>query len=47
MKRILMVLAALCALPVHAGEASGPGVEEVVTPAEPFTGWHWLSLIHI
>jgi len=43
MKRILMVLAVLCALPVHAGEASGPGAEEVVTPAEPFTGWHWYN----
>ncbi|NNS09970.1 type-F conjugative transfer system pilin assembly protein TraF [Erwinia sp. JH02] len=43
MKRILMLLAALCVLPARAEEAPDPGTHEVVTPAEPFTGWHWYN----
>lgn len=35
MKRILMVLAVLCVLPAQAAE--------VISPADPFTGWHWYN----
>lgn len=35
MKRMLIGLVALCVLPVQA--------EEVVIPAQPFTGWHWYN----
>lgn len=43
MKRTLILLAVLCVLPARAEEVPDPGAHEVVTPAEPFTGWHWYN----